>query len=107
MQYKIQTTLTTNILIPQEVDNQDGKPNEIIYFTNVYNEWAKFIGIAELIDNEQKVLKQIRFESDKPFIKKKVNIHQEWLDFDKRVSAFIHQFPDCFNKKDSFKAIKL
>lgn len=98
MNTEIKTTLTTNILI---------KADDNTWMVNCYNEMAKFIGTASLIDSENKIYKQIRFESAEPFIKDKVNIQAEWLDFDKKIQAFISEYPKAFDKKDSHKPIAL
>ena len=84
---KVQTMLTTDILIPT---------GNNMYDLNAYGDRAKFISQATLIDGDNKVCKILRFESREDFDYTKVNIHEAWEQFHKLVSAQASTQLDAF-----------
>lgn len=84
---KTQSSLTKDILI----DWKDGNTS-----LNSYGEFACFIGTGQLIDNKDKTLKVLRFESEQFVLDSIKNIHEMWLDFDKKISDYCAKNLDKF-----------
>lgn len=92
---QLDTKLTTNILL------QEGGT----YVTNVYNEWAQFVGYALQIKNEEKQAYGIRFEC-KPFVLKNCSdIHKAWVEFHNKCMQHCSDNPTSFSKLPNYGAV--
>lgn len=88
----IRSTLTKNILLKSE----DGR-----YFPNVYDEFAKFIGEALIIDDVSKQVRVLRFETKAFVLAKCEDVHKNWLAFDKHVSEYCASHQSQFRELNS------